>query len=734
MDRPGFARVAAVLFALCVQGTRFLAVAAESGTSPADWQADLARAADISRQREVLSDRYWRKKDLNGRDYAIADRALASERAQLRTKWEKAGRGPAFEAGSRDLASRAAASAPGQSASRPASPLSARSAPDFGDRYPVIATILGMLAMGSIFLGLPAFGLWILYLLFHRPPQKTPVSTTFGSAHYAPLEVDITDPTCLARGLFLGKSSGPQLPRGLFSLPGAPICSTPEHHTLIVARTRTGKGTRVIVPTLLRYGGSALVIDPKGENAAITGRARREQLRQAIQVLNPWNELSGVYRNLGFAAATYNPLDILDRDDPNAVAIAQTLAGAICPAPSNAKDKFWQGSAANILAAVFLYLADEPGEKKTLARAREIVSLTRKQFTSDFLIPMAAKVEAFGGAIREMATPFIDLAQETYSGVMSNLSENTKFLSDPRIKAATAQSSFSMEDLARTKTTVYVVIPPERMDTQRTWLRLIIAAAMHVFKNPQARIDPLHRCLFLIDEFASLGRLDDLPRDIAMMSGFGVDFALVVQGLDQLKDHYGEARSTILSNCAYKWFCNVNDLESAKYLSETLGRSTVKTLTTSQSVSGGGHGQRGSESVSQGETGRPLLTPDEVLNLGRDVAIAIQPKGHPHYLKPIDYWNLMEAFAPFHQPRPWLYVDPPLAYDGNLFSAGNGAAEANGMSLERARQILRVPPGADGKDIRAACEAFLRSVPPDLSRSALFKQEVEAAKSVLLAH
>ena len=61
------------------------------------------------------------------------------------------------------------------------------------------------------------------------------------------------------------------------------------------------------------------------------------------------------------------------------------------------------------------------------------------------------------------------------------------------------------------------------------------------------------------------------------MSGFGVDFALIVQGLGQLKDHYGDSRNAILDNCAYKWFCNVNDLDSAEYVSKTLGKATVET-------------------------------------------------------------------------------------------------------------------------------------------------------------
>ena len=607
----------------------------------------------------------------------------------------------------------------------------------------------------AFFSGLVA--LFVLYLIFReRPPAPGP-SDVYGTAHYAPMQTEIGDDACLEKGLFFGKSCQPGWQTAPLVIPGAPVCSTPEHHTLIVARTRTGKGTRVIIPTLLRYRGSALVIDPKGENAAITATARKQQLGQSIHILNPWNELAATYEKRGFSRATYNPLDILDSNDPNVVATAQTLAGSICPAPANAKDRFWQGSAANVLTAVLLWLADQPGERKTLGRAREIVSLTRKDFTAKYLIPMAAS-EAFEGAIREMAAPFIDLADETYSGVMSNLSEATKFLSDPQIKAATAQSSFAMEDLATRKATVYVVIPTERMDTQKTWLRLIIASAMHIFKHPQTKLPYGHRCLFLIDEFAALGRLDDLPRDIATMSGFGVDFALIVQGLDQLKDHYAEAKATILSNCAYQWFCNVNDLDSAKYLSDTLGKKTVATTSTSTSFSSSGDHSSSSHSTSHIETGRSLLNPDEVLNLGRDVAIAIQPNGHPHYLRPVDYWNLTQAFVALQQKHPTLYRQPPLGFDENPYFApppppppppggGNGGSGAKEkarskpppppkpeawMTEERARDILGVERNATSGEIRAAYLKLIQKVHPDHGGSSYFSKELNAAKDLLL--
>lgn len=634
----------------------------QTGTSATDYRRDIEQAAMIQYRRKEASDRY-NNKEIDLATYSKSEKVSIAAYERLYQKWVAAGRKDDFQ---RDYRQRLAAmSLPARKPARRNE--AAKPQIGLGSAFAIVngVRLVAMLVFFAL-VGLIAIGL--LWLLFGKKPAGRRLSTVHGTAHYAALELDVKDEMCVWNGLFFGKSSAPERRAAPVDAPGAPVCATPEHHTLIVARTRTGKGTRVIVPTLLRYGGSALVIDPKGENAAITARIRQNQLHQNIHILNPWNELAETYRRSGFSPATYNPLDILVRSDPNAVAIAQTLAGAICPAPANAKDRFWQGNAANILTAVLLWLADQPDEKKTLGRAREIVSLSRKDFTAKYLTRMAAS-EAFSFAIREMAAPFIDLADETYSGVMSNLSESTRFLSDPQIKAATANSSFTMDDLATGKATVYVVIPTERMDTQKTWLRLVIAAAMHSFKHPKANLQFGHRCLFLIDEFAALGRMDDLPRDIATMSGYGVDFALIVQGLDQLKDHYGEARGAILSNCAYKWFCNVNDLDSAKYLSDTLGKATVGTVSTSDTSSSGNRNSSQGHSTTYGETGRSLLNPDEILNLGRDVAITIQPYGHAHYLRPVDYWNLPVAFGALRKRHPAFYWNPPLAYDENPYFA-----------------------------------------------------------------
>jgi type IV secretory pathway TraG/TraD family ATPase VirD4 len=188
------------------------------------------------------------------------------------------------------------------------------------------------------------------------------------------------------------------------------------------------------------------------------------------------------------------------------------------------------------------------------------------------------------------------------------------------------------------------------------------------FKNtPMASRPSKHRCMFLIDEFPALGRMPDIGRDLATMAGFGLDYTIVVQGLDQLKETYKEGAGPILTNCAWKWFCNVKDLDSAKYLSESLGKKTVQTIGKSESSGANRGGATEGESTTFGETGRNLMNPDEILNLGTEVAIVLNPVEKPHYVRTVDYWNMAAAFNGYRDQLPALYWQPPLTFDPNPY-------------------------------------------------------------------
>jgi type IV secretory pathway TraG/TraD family ATPase VirD4 len=489
--------------------------------------------------------------------------------------------------------------------------------------------------------------------------------------------VDVPNPTYVYDGVFFGKSSqlgAEQIP--LNQHQGAPVCSTPHTHVLVAGQTGAGKGTRVIIPTLLRWMHNTVVIDPKGENAAVTARARASRpLNQKIHIINPWDELGEVFQKLGFPKATYNPLDIIDRNDKNAVAYAQALARAICPLDQHdAKANFWNRNAGGMLTAIFLWLADTPGESKTLARARDILTETRPELQK-YLAKMGAS-EAFGGAIRENIRPLIGVNNETFMGIITTAAQFTDFLSDPQVKEATSVSTFSTQEFMTNLSTIYLIVPTDKMDTQSTWLRLMITAIIQAYKHkPHAM--RIHPCMFLIDEFAALQRIDAISSDIAMMRGYHVMFTLVVQGLSDLRSIYHDDADRILNNCHFKWFCNVKDLHSAEYLSKSLGTTTVQTIGTGESMNSGGKGGSVGQSINYGQTARELMKPNEILNLGRDTAILLAPSGNPHYLRTVDYWDLAKAFMYLHQVRPSLYHEPPLIWNRNpLVPGSQGSAQS----------------------------------------------------------
>jgi type IV secretion system protein VirD4 len=492
-------------------------------------------------------------------------------------------------------------------------------------------------------------------------PEPIPVSTKFGSARFNDkwgwFHAEHEDKLC--RAVFFGAADHPSA-----KTLGIPITSRPETHSLICGKTRSGKGVKVALPTLLRaHNTSVLCVDPKGENAIISARARA--LHSYVHIMNPWGELGGAYERMGFPAATFNPLDMLTKGDLNSVSIAKAMGRAMSPADPGDKQPFWADSAADLIAATLLWLVEQDSKdepEKTLRRVAQILSRGRKDFVKNYVTQMAAS-EAFEGAITMLASPFLDMVDVTFGGIMSHVAQGVSFLADPMIARATMTSSFSMADLTGAgkdrPTTLYLVVPWDKIEAQRVWLRLMIAAGMAVFKRKPRGAK--YRCLFLIDEFPALGKITGIEKEAAAMSGPGVDFAFIVQSLAQLRDVYGTAAEGIIGNCAYKWFCNVNDLQTADYLSKTLGKKTIRIENTGESegTSTGGQQMTRSEGQSKSfsETGRDLLTPDEVLALGDHTAILLTPDTRPHYLRTVPYWHLQESFAEYPAAYPELYYD-----------------------------------------------------------------------------
>lgn len=387
-----------------------------------------------------------------------------------------------------------------------------------------------------------------------------------------------------------------------------------EQHLLTLAPTRSGKGVGAVIPNLLTAERSVLCIDPKGENTRVTARRRRRF--GPVHVLDPF----GVS---GQISAAYNPLDAFDVLSPDAAEDATTLADALVCDPPGSSEPHWNEEAKALLTGLILHVAahEEP-YRRTLATVRELVTLSPDAFRA--LLERMQASPAAGGLVARAANRHLSKSDREASGVLSAAQRHTHFLDSPRMGAVMARSDFGFADLKAGTSTVFLVLPPDRLDAYGRWLRLMVAQAITAMaRSPHKPPSPV---LFLLDEFAALGRLEPVERAMGLMAGYGLQLWPILQDLHQLKSTYGQRAGTFLANAGVTQVFNVNDVDTAAWVSRALGDTTLLYETHSMgssSTSGdwSGEGTTTSEGASTHLARRALLTPDEVRRLRREASL-----------------------------------------------------------------------------------------------------------------
>ncbi len=488
----------------------------------------------------------------------------------------------------------------------------------------VIAIFAFFVALGyGIRLGAKAF-------LAERANAERPIS--FGSAKWATM--DYLD----QKELFNG--SGFLL--GAFAEGGARklIHYGGPRHLLTVAPTRSGKGVSSIIPNLLSYEGSAFVIDPKGENALITaprrGKGNPEKrisgLGQDIHLLDPWNMAAG---KLGLAPACFNPLDWIKADDPDATENAFLLAEALVPSGAEGEAKFWDEESKALLCGIILYVAISKHEaaNRHLGRVRDILLLG----AADFKVVLENMYKETNPVVSSTASRTASKDEKLRSNVLAAVQSHTHFLDSPRIRESLSRSSFQFEDFKARPTTVYLILPADRLETFGRWLRLLIQQALTInARNIDKK--PPRPVLFLLDEMAALGRLSMVEQAFGLMAGFGIQLWGIVQDLSQLERIYDKGWQTFISNSGVIQYFGSRDKITAEYFSTLCGVTTIriqnfsyalgKTITrTWSNVTGAGNNSSsdgGSDSSSHthtigtNESQRQLAYPDELMVLKDD--------------------------------------------------------------------------------------------------------------------
>jgi type IV secretion system protein VirD4 len=404
----------------------------------------------------------------------------------------------------------------------------------------------------------------------------------------------------------------------------------PEH-ILVFAPTRSGKGVGLILPTLLAWEGSSIVLDIKGENWSLTSGWRKSAGQNVLR-FDP-SDPSGT-------SACFNPLEEIRLDSLLAIPDVQNMASMLVDPTGKGLEDHWSKAAFALLGGALLHCCimirhgqQRPATLYDLSCMLADESRTIKDLFDEMVAtPHADKLKELfpdmEGDYGKMAHVFIasaaremlNKADNEASGVVSTVLTNLALYRDPVVALNTSACDFRIHDLMNHDAPVnlYLVISPADIDRMRPLLRLMVdmivrrVCAKMEFADGASKAGYKHRLLLLLDEFTSLGKLPIMEKALAYIAGYGGKVYLIVQDITQLNGVYGKDNA-LMANCHVRIAYAPNTIETAKTLSDMTGKTTV--VEEKVSLSGSRSGLLKNASVNVTETARPLLTPDECMRL-----------------------------------------------------------------------------------------------------------------------
>ena len=250
----------------------------------------------------------------------------------------------------------------------------------------------------------------------------------------------------------------------------------------------------------------------------------------------------------------------------------------------------------------------------------------------------AGMVEEGGYEIASLAARFTEKTNELAS-VRSTADTQTRWILSPPMRDDLKKNGVDFRRLKERPTTVYVILPAERMRTHSVWLRLIVVSVLRALYRPGGL-----RTLLLIDEMPALGHLGPLEDAFGLVRGYKVQIAGICQDLNQLKALYKDRWESFLANAGVVQGFTPNDLTTAKWMSERAGQTTI--LAPSSSESHSAEKGRTSESTSWNQVRRSLYLPQELMGFAEGTGllwIAGMANGVRFFAPP--YWKIDQAKA-----------------------------------------------------------------------------------------
>lgn len=469
----------------------------------------------------------------------------------------------------------------------------------------------------------------LLVILRRRDPLH-------GAARFAREKEIVREGLRAEHGVILGKKSG------RFLIFGG------SEHILLEAPTRSGKGVGIVIPNLLNWPDSVVVLDVKRENWGLTAGFRKAG-GQEVWLFDPLTTDG--------RTARYNPLAYIDREDQvSVIDELQKIAVMLFPNPERG-DPFWAESARTGFIGTGAYVAAMPHQPFTIGEIYRTMTQGDPKANLPRLIEAAAGegVRLSAACVNAIAD-FTAGSDNTFAGIRQTITSKLSLWLNPYVDAATAASDFDLRDLRRRRISLYLGVSPDNMERVAPVYNLLLQQLVDLNTRtlPEKDSSLKVQVLAVLDEFAQLGRAMTIANSFSYIAGYGLRLLPVIQARSQLRALYGDqvARS-IITNCGVEVAFTPKELDIAKELSERLGFYGLKARSRSLTI----HGLIANRSMTESDQRRALMMPQELMQMARSDMLILRGGIAPIRARKLLYYK-MPAFKRRIIPPPEIAAHP----------------------------------------------------------------------------
>lgn len=437
-------------------------------------------------------------------------------------------------------------------------------------------------------------------------------------------------------------------------------------NVLVVGGSGAGKSRTYAVPNILQCsqaepekgGGCSIVVtDPKGELLRKTG-GLLERMGYDVRVFDLINPRTSF---------CYNPFRYV-QDDKDVLKLINNLIRNTTPKGSQASDPFWEKSETALLQALMLYLLHEaPEDEQNFSMVMEMLGSAQvKEEDEEYQSPLDILFERL-----EMRRPdsiavkqyqiYKQAAGKTAKSILISVGVRLAAFNLPDIASLTCTDELDMWSIGERKVALFCCIPDA--DTSLNYLVGMIYSNLFqtlyyvADRKYHGRLPvPVH-CI--MDEWPNVALPDDFDKILATMRSRAISCSIIIQNIAQMKALFKDSYESLIGNCDEFLYLGGNEKEGHKYVSELLGKETLDTNTYGQT-----RGRNGSYSTNFQQTGRELLTPDEIRLLDNRKAILFVRGERPMMDQKYDMMKHKNIrYTEDGGAPPYDYAKAPLAHD-----------------------------------------------------------------------